>query len=398
MKKHRIKFKPGLKPSLLVVVAVAAFCWLLFYHLGSLTRGVSSVEVQASTMAVGWHGIYHSPLYLPLKLLRSVDFYFFKAHGQSLTRLPNTIFGGLSILGFIYLVYLWHGKRTALLAGSLFATAAWVLHVSRLASFDVLYLFGTVALLLIQALFTRKQAVHKSVWYIAMATYGLLLSIPGLIWLVATAMVLQRQHLRANLKRYCSAWWQKLLSVILIVIWLPLVGRALFRHHYIKLYLGLPEHAPRLVELVKHFAAVFIHLFFRGPQYNNVWLGKAPLLDVFTLAMALVGVYVYARHWRNARSRAVAALFLVSVILVSLGGAVSFSLVVPFAYLMAAMGVTYLMHTWLTVFPKNPLARSFGIGLITFVVALSCLYNLRAYFVAWPNNLTTRSTFSHRLR
>src|SRR5438445_13046759 len=130
-----------------LLAAAVGLGWLLLFRLGSLTGGLSAGEMTAATTPVGWHGMYHHTLYLPLKCVRSVAFVVFPGHGQTLTRLPNTLFGALAIIAFTWLVRLWHSTRTAVLAGLLFATGAWVLHVSRLASFDVLYLWATPTLL-----------------------------------------------------------------------------------------------------------------------------------------------------------------------------------------------------------------------------------------------------------
>jgi hypothetical protein len=87
---------------------------------------------------------------------------------------------------------------------------------------------------------------------------------------------------------------------------------------------------------------------------------------------------------------------LAGLLLVGLGGPVGLSLLVPLLYVWAAAGIAYLTREWLQVFPNNPLARSLGLGLIVLAVGLGCIYNLRAYFVAWPHNQTTRVTFQSR--
>ena len=51
------------------------------------------------------------------------------------------------------------------------------------------------------------------------------------------------------------------------------------------------------------------------------------------------------------------------VVLVGLGGPVGLSILVPLLYVAVATGLAYLLHEWLKVFPNNPLARGFGIGL-----------------------------------
>lgn len=375
----------------LLLSAVTAF--LLLYRLGTLVPGLSLNELHTVRTPLGWHGLYEQPFYLPLKLIRSVVFFIFADHGQLLTRLPNALFGGLSILAFAGVVRLWHGTRTAVLATLLFACGAWILHSSRLASFDVLYLWAMPSLLLTYT-FLHKQGLRALVWYGSLAVWGLLLYIPGLVWIILFGACFQRQAL-ADGWHHFARWWQRLFSVLIFLAWLPLLIIDLLRPGHLMSWLGLPEHLAAGTALIKQIAAVPFHLFVYGPQYPELWLDRAPLLDVFTLVLCLLGIYFYARHFRASRSRLLGGLFIIGIALVGIGGPVSFALVVPLMYFAAATGLAYLLREWLRVFPNNPLGRSLGISLIIAAVSLSCIYNVRAYFVAWPHTAVTRATFHY---
>jgi hypothetical protein len=396
MKKLKLPRGVSYSKAGLTALAVIVLLFIFLVRLGSLVHHLSLGEVQTSRAPVGFHGTYHSPLYMPMQLIRSVDFYLFRTHGQLLTRLPNVVFGLATVVMFSVLMQIWYGRRTAIIMSLLFATSAWTLHVSRLASNDVMYLFGIVGLLLAHALMTRKK-VSLRAWYFNSLIWGILLTIPGFIWLVLADVYMQRDLIKPSFKEISKTTAQKVIALALFLIWLPLTIIDITRSGQLKLWLGLPQHLAGVGKLIKQFGAVFVHLFFRGPQYPQVWLGKAPVLDAFTLAMCLIGIYFYVSHRNSARARSLATLFLISVILVALNGAVSFSLVVPFAYVTAGMGVAYIFHSWFKTFPSNPLARGFGIGLVSLIVLVSCIYSLRAYFVAWPHNPVTVSTFRHRL-
>jgi hypothetical protein len=227
-------------------------------------------------------------------------------------------------------------------------------------------------------------------------TWGLLLYVPGLVWLVALQVWLQRKHITGAWQDALN-WTQRALSVGAAIIGLALLLIDFSRSGHFINWLGLPSQWPAVTTLLKQFVGVFVHLFIRGPQYPELWLGRAPLLDVFSLIVCIVGIYFYASHWKSSRSRAIGLFFTMSVILVALGGAVSLSLLVPLLYVAIAAGIAYLLRDWLQIFPINPLARGLGIGLISLAVIVSCLYNLRAYFVAWPYNTITRTTFRHHL-
>jgi len=367
---------------------------LMFYKLGSLMGGLTGAENAAASAPVGWHGIYHHPLYLPLELLRSVDFFIFKNHGQTLSRLPNALLGIAGVLSFAWLIALWHSRRTAVLATLLFATGAWTLHTSRLASNDVLYLMALPVGLLAYTMVQRYKD-HPLIWYGAPITVLLLLYIPGLVWLVLAGLFYERQALLAGWKEFGN-WGQRFLYILIGLVGISLLVRDLLRPGELRLWVGLPAHFPGVHELLKQFLAVPVHLFIRGPQYPAQWLDRTPLLDIFTLAACMIGIYFYATHLKAARTRLLLTMAIIGWILVGLGGPVSLSLLVPLLYVAAAAGLAYLVHEWFRTFPRNPLARGLGLGIVILAVALSCLYNAKAYFVAWPHNAASQAVFQYR--
>ncbi len=377
-----------------LTLALAALGWLLVHQLGSLSGGLSGGEVQAATAAVGWHGIYHDPFYLPLKLVGSVIFFLYPMHGQALTRLPNALFGGLTIISFTLLIGLWHSTRTALLTGLLFATSAWVMHVSRLASFDVMYLWAVPTLLLSNIL-TYRFKERAIVWYGCLIAMGLMLYIPGLIWLIILNLYFSRGQIAVAWQHFQSIWKRGLITIASLV-WLPLLVIDLRRPGQLGQWLGWPAHLAGSKLLIKHFLGVPLHLFVRGPQYPDVWLGRSPILDIFALLTCVIGIYFYVTHLKATRSQYLLFGFIIGWLLIGLGGPVGLSLLVPILYVSCAAGIAYLLHEWLQVFPLNPLARSFGLSLVAIAVGLACLYNLRAYFVAWPHNSATQATFHYR--
>lgn len=394
MRQFRLYLSNNKRLLILASLAFLTLVGLLLYKLGSLTGNqLSYTEWQASTATYGWHGIYQNPLYLPLKLLRSIAYFFSNTHNQFLTRLPNAVLGALTIAIFAWLIRLWHGTRTAILGTLLFATSAWVLHVSRLASYDVTYLLMLPALLLSIA-GQRRHAAKASIYYGSLMLWGALLYIPGSVWLVALTIFWERKAIKQGWKTF-AAWQQRLAYILAGLIWLPLLVINLTRPGMVRLWLGLPQHLSGPLALAKQFGDVFRQLFIHGPSSPSLWLDQAPLLDILALVMVVLGIYFYAAHWRVGRARILLSFFLLGAILISLGGPVGLSLIVPLLYICAATGVAYLLHQWLQVFPFNPIARTIGISLVVIAISLSCLYNLRAYFVAWPHNSVTQTTFRY---
>ncbi len=225
--------------------------------------------------------------------------------------------------------------------------------------------------------------------------WGLTMYIPGMVWLVVASIILQRNKIIGDWK-YFGQWWQRLLYVSAGLACLPLLVIDLTRPGQLGLWLGLPAHLASPVSLLKQLVAVPVHLFIRGPQYPDIWLGHLPILDIFTLVACLAGIYYYASHTQVSRGRLLGLFFVIGAILVGLGGPVGISVLVPLLYITAATGIAYLLHDWLRVFPLNPVARGLGVGMIILAVCLSSAYNLRSYFVAWPRNSITRTTFVYR--
>lgn len=376
--------------ALLTVIA-AMLSALLLYKLGTLVTGLSDREVAILAETQGWSGLYRDPLNAPLNLLQSAIFFLAPDHGTFLSRLPNAVFGALSIVSFAWLISLWHNRRTTILTTLMFATGAWTLHVSRIATYDVLHLWALPTLLLVPVLL-HNYPKRALVWYGSIVVWGVLLYIPGMVWLIAAQWLLYRKLLVQGWMQF-STWLQRALSVLSFAIWVPLLVYALVRDNDWLTWLGAPEAWPGLVALFKQLAAVPFHLFARGPAYPDIWLGNLPILDAFSLVLCVIGIYFYATHWRSSRTRNLFILGGLGIILIGMGGAVGLSLLVPLLYVFIATGMAYLLHDWLKVFPRNPIARGIGIGLIALAVSMSVFYNLRSYFVAWPNNPTTQATF-----
>ena len=377
---------------IIIVLSLALLSAPLLYRLGSLIGGLSHGEVAVATTPLGWHGIWAHPLYLPLKLVRSLIFVLTAQHGQTLTRLANPIFGLLTIVSLGVVVRSWHDRRITLLTVALFATSAWTLHVSRLASYDVLYL-AVVPLLMLGYILRQRHPKSGWVFYGSALLWSFLLFIPGMVWLVLLTIALSWSDISEAWAEQ-AAWWRRLLFVAAGLAWLPLLLPNFLRSNAdLSTWLGLPAHWPTLATYGKQLVAVPIHLLFRGPAYPEIWLGRLPILDVTTLALAVIGGYFYVGHRRAHRAQQLTLILVVGTLLIALGGPVGLSLLVPVLFLLVAAGLHVLLKSWLRVFPLNPIARQLGVSLLVVAVAVSCMYNLRAYFIAWPHNPTTQAIF-----
>lgn len=375
-----------------VILASVLLGALFLFKLGLLTSGISQTELQAANKSLGWHGLYHDPLNASINFLRSGVFCLYPNFDAGLLRLSNAIFGIIGVIAFYFVIRSWHGYKIAWLTTLMFATSAFTLHVSRVATYDVMY-FIAVPLIFFNYLLLRKYPGSKWAFLFSLAVWLNLIYTPGLVWLAFISMYAQKDCLTNSFKALNKVW--KSVSGAFVAAALGLLGYLLYLNHDIMRWLGLPESFASPLMMLKQFAGVFVHLFVRGPQYPEIWLGRAPVLDVFALAMCIIGIYFYATHLSASRTKALYLYGGVGIILVALNGPVSFALLVPLLFFLISTGITYIRQQWLYVFPANPIARNFGIGLILIAIGFSCIYNLRSYFIAWPHNKTTQATFSY---
>ncbi|MDB5184470.1 MAG: conserved rane protein of unknown function [Candidatus Saccharibacteria bacterium] len=370
------------------VVTLLLFC----YKLGTLTPSLSPSELLVSHTPIGWSGLAHDPLYLPLLALRSVALFFTGVPGEFVTRLPNVVIGVGTVLCLGFVLYYYHGLRIASMATALFALSAWTLHVSRYASNDVLFLAVIPFLLATQAALLQG-AKRLSVVCLTLFGWGLALYIPGGIWLVLVTLWWQKKSLKIVLKIHASKKRRVAMAVSTLISLPLLIIGFVQQPALLKTWIGLPAHLDSLSHIGRNLLGIPVHLFIRGPEYPTLWLGRLPILDTISLVLAGLGIYYYGRNWKAARSRILISYALVGTLLVGLGGPVAFSLLVPLLYVSAAAGAHWLLRDWLRTFPINPFARAAGISLLTLAIAVSCFYNLRSYFVAWPNNDVTKASF-----
>ena len=384
------------KPSRAIVIGALAGLSVVavyLYRLGTLTNGATLSEVQNINFGLGTTGIIHNPLFLPIQLLRSGLIFIVGPHNLFVDRLPDVFFGLIAIACFSYLIWLWHDARTTVFAAILFAFSPWVLHVSRVASFDVMYLLVAPLLLLTHVLLHRYNS-KPFVFIATLASWSILMYIPGVIWLLLWNIYLQRSDIKSAWLN-CSGLLKKTFALVAGLLWVPLVAELAVGNIRILTYLGAPSKLDSATEMAKHAASVPYHLFVVGPEYPAIWLGHSPILNIFCLVMCILGIYYYLDHWSASRSKLLISISLIALLLVALNGPATISLLVPLLYVFVAMGIAFILNQWLKIFPLNPLARSIGIGILALAVGLSAIYGLRSYFVAWPANQTSIQIFRY---
>ncbi len=362
------------------------------YRLGSLPgNGLASAEIETFSEYSSLRTIISDPTHAPYKLL-GWTLSKLPYNSNAMLRIPAAILATLTVLSLAYVMRRWYGTRSTIIGVALFMTSAWFLHVGRAGVYDIEFMWAMTTLILLHVLFHAhaESSFMSFVWLVGIIT---LLFVPGFIWLVLLNLILQRNDI-LDAWDNLNALWKKIMFVTLPVIALAGITFLIVRDtSLLKTWLGIPPHPEMWMDILKRLGNAVAYFVVRGPSDPVIWLGRLPVLDVFVTVMLIAGVVFYAKHLKAARIRLLGGLFIAGAILTALNPVIKFSLLVPIAYLVATAGIAYLLHEWLRVFPRNPLARSVGVFIVAVVVSASCLYNLRSYFIAWPHNKATQTTF-----
>lgn len=374
-------------------LVAAAGIFLLTFRLAKLLPGMAAKEQVLPSVPTLLSTLWNRPIELPIHLSRLAVSGVSPYIGIASSRLPSALLAFGLIVGMYWLLQRWYNYRLALFGAVLLMTAPWLLHVGRLATNDVVYPFAMMLTMVLIALWHQQE---RRAWllYASAVVVPMLLYVPGMIWLVAWGAFFERRNIAATLKHHA---WRTVAALLLgAAVSVPL-GHALYRDwHLYKPLLGLPEQWPAALHFVEQFFLTWKYTFIGG--YHNPLLNLAALALVnFLVAIGFaVGLYLYSLHPKATRTKQLAGLWVLGTVLIALHGPVSISLIAPMVLVLAMGGIGYLLHLWLRVFPRNPLARGFGIGVIGFMIVFAVAYNLRNYFIAWPNNSETKAVFKQQ--
>lgn len=374
------------------IIVAAGVGLLLFGRLDSMLPGYGATEVASAKASQSLAQIIDNPVNAPYKLtVYSIN----SVINDPLfaTRIAAALFGTATLALFYIGIRHWHAKRVAFLATALFAASAWFLHTARFGSPDILQ---PLAVLLFATCGYWIASVKRSnLRYIAaMLALSFCIYVPGVLWLLALGLVVrQKKDIRLLTLRLPMMQRALLALATLTLVAVPLMV-AIVRNPSVGLeLLGFPESWPNPLEFLHNIAMVPASLVAWSDFSPEYWLGHLPLLDIFAAAMLGLGVYYYFKFRALDRAKFIGWFLLVVGALIALGGPVSYAMLLPVAYILAAGGIALLIAQWKTVFPRNPLAHSIAYAFVTVAVVVSAIYNLRAYFVAWPYNSDVKATY-----
>lgn len=391
MNKLRVFFAGIWQTSLTAVIGTALTIFLLFFRLGSMTAGFSKDEIAALQGVGSLKAIAENPMFLPFKL---GEYILIKLNFDLpiLVRSVSAVIGFFCVWGFYLLMKRWHTRRVAILGTLMFLSSSWFLATARSATPLILYVFNVLSVIFIGALVYQKKASKTSLLLAAVCS-ALLVYSPGLIWLLLIGIIWQFKGIISLLKQN-PVWLWLTAAIIFTILLLPAVYAVYLNPSYILKILAIPETLLPL-EMAKRLLLVPSQLFIHGPA-EAYWLARLPFLDLFSGAMFAVGFYSYYLRFKLRRTRFLLWISIVLILLVALVN-LPVTVFLPITYIVIASGITLLMQQWLTVFPRNPLARNTGIALVVIAVLASSWFQINRYFIAWRYNKTTQAIYQHKL-
>lgn len=389
--------------GVLILVAIAALGFLLTYKLGSLVGGLAPAEFNNQQIiaheGMSIHNVVREPIFLPytalMYLLQATPF-----TGPTGVRAVGALFGALSAFGMFYIFRKWYTLRIAMLGTLLYVTTSWFLHTARMADPAVSYLLVP---LLVAAMIALQAKARSKIAVILAVIFGIsTIYIPGIIWFLLPAIIIKRRVIFRAL-RLQPLWYQICLGLISIVMLAPLAimaikpipGHASAGQNALSL-IGIPSEGLHSVAtsaaiLWDSLRDVFAYST-AGPLYGP---GHMPWLDIATVVLVLLGIVQFVVHWRLHRSKLIAIVGLLGLVLIALGGLVSSVVLLPFLFLFVVDGLRWLLERWLSVFPRNPFARGFAVAMVTVLVLSISTYQLNRYFYAWAKAPETHQVFNN---
>lgn len=370
-------------------LVVAAVVGVLWFQLGTLVDGPSAQEIAARASADTWRELIANPLFLPHKIVQFI-FILLGKDGIFWMRSASALFGVLILIVFFDIIRGWYSQRVAFLGSFLLLSSAWFLHFARLATPEILFACS-IGLLWAGIKLRAHTAPRIRTILATMVIIIGCLYVPGLAWLIIPLLVWQRKLVWKEFSKI-----PRVLAVFVVIAAIigltPLLYGIVMDPILITDWLLIPREFA-LGQWWSNAWHLPFWLSLRGPKLPVYWLGRTPFLDAFALAMFALGVYVLWHYRRLDRVRAIAVIIILACVLAIFNGPVVLAIALPLIYIVVTAGIALLLQQWFTIFPRNPLARTVGLVMVTLIIALAGYYNLRSYFIAWPRTPETRQVF-----
>lgn len=394
-----------------LVIALAVF--FRFYKLNVLPPGLHPDEA-ANGLDIfrilenhDWRIIYNTngPREALFFYLQAI-FVYFMGNTILALRIAPALFGVLSVVVIFFATKEWANRRTALITAFFMAVTPWVVIIQRdgfRASLVPLFI-GLVMLFAAKAYKSGKTiyyvlaAVFLGLGFYTYTAFSMILAalIGGLVYL----LIVRRKWLKDN--------WKKLLLSLAIfgVVMTPLLittikdpGGSTARAGGTSFLNKELNGGKPIQTFLSGTAKTLLQYNYVGDQNNRHNLGGQPLLNMFVGLMFVLGLVMCLFNFNKPRYAMLLAVFgamLLPSLLTAEGlphALRSIGTAVP-VFILAGMGVNYLLYIWYKTFPVNKLARMTGLLVILVLLGLTLVQSYRELFVTWAQDVKTYEAYN----
>ncbi len=377
--------------SWLVFTLAFGLIFIIFlWHLSNLTTGMSAKEISYASGSHNLSTIVNNPANAPHKLIQLAIFKIVPDH-PSLLRLPSVAFAITFCLAFYKLAKTWFGRAIGWFATLIFASLPLLVVSARQATASVLF-FAPIIFIALYGWFSKTKDHKTWAWLSVCLAAAVLVFTPGmLVWLLGAMVVCRKPLVRAANE---LAVWALTAGSLLVLASLVGLAVAAFNHHNLIRNLFLvPVQLPDWLPVLKHTGWMALSLFVRTGHGDPLIVGRLPLLNILMVALLVFGLYAMFGVTRK-KTLFLSLSILYAIILAGSNDnleLLAFGL--PAMGIFIAAGLRYLYIEWRSIFPRNPVPKTFALVLIAFVAATQVYFGLRYSLSAWPNTPQTRAAY-----
>ena len=376
---------------------IAAVLLVLLLVIGTRApAGLSPAEMNAAatSASLSWSNLStFEVVNLPYHLFQKAIFSVFGMTTFTI-KLPSLILGVLAAGGFILLLRRWFTLNVAVLTSLIAVTTGQFLFIAQSGTPSILYIFWSVALLLLGTQVTRATS-HRfaaKIAFIGAVALSLYTPLSFYPLLAIVLTVFLHPHLRAILRRL-SKKRLIVIGAIWAVLVTPLIILVTRNPSLISELLGLPRQWPP--DIIQNIITVFKQYFlFWEPSNTTV---MTPVFGLGSMLIIGIGLYRLIRTRETTRSYLVTLLMLCLVPILLINPTFTSITFIPAVLVMAA-GITSLIGYWYRLFPRNPYARIGGLVPIVILIGALVSTGLIRYTYGYHYAPTTASLFSKDLQ
>ncbi|MFZ2544396.1 MAG: glycosyltransferase family 39 protein [Candidatus Saccharimonadales bacterium] len=312
-------------------------------------------------------------------------------------KLPALICAFITGIGAVLLLRRWFRPNIAVLATIIMITTGQFLYVAQSGAASITFILWSVWLLLSATMITTSER-HKNFWKILFfIIMSLSLYTPLSIYLVIAicSAGLLHPHVRYVLKKM-SRQHLALLTLLSVIIVAPLCYLIYINPSLSLQLLGAPlpstgEWPPDILENLKILLQQYLN--FISPQSGVL---MTPFFGLGSIALVLIGIWQLFKIRYTARSYTLTAWIVLLIPILVINPTYTSITFVPLLLLLAS-GLSYLLKSWYSMFPRNPYARFVGVVPLTILVGGLVVTGIGRYFDGYRYDPETASSFNRDL-